>query len=133
MPTERTKQVDGAQVAVGITSAGLPFPLPLTDDGQSIKTLSSSAADNIADNISHGQISVVSTGSLIVAARADRRGVIIINTGTTIVYLGTQQVTIANGLYLAGVVGTGIFIATTAAIYGIVSSTAQTVSYMEVF
>ena len=54
-----------------------------------------------ADNIATNQVSVTSAATAIVAARATRRSVLIINHGTT------------------------------AAVYGIVVSSSQTVSYIE--
>lgn len=89
-------------------------------------------ATNI-DQIAHNQVSVGSGGSLIVAERSGRSSVLIVNHGTTVVYLGGQNVNVTTGLYLAGVAGASVSIPGGAAIYGKAASGSQTVSYMEVF
>lgn len=85
------------------------------------------------DQIAHNQVSVGSGGSLIVAERAGRSSVLIVNHGTTVVYLGGQNVNVGTGLYLAGVAGASVSIPGGAAIYGKAASGSQTVSYMEVY
>ncbi len=86
-------------------------------------------------NIAVNQVSVTTTagGTTIAAARSTRRGILVINHGTTAVYLGPSGVTTSNGLLLAGIVGAFISIPTTVAILGIVGSGTQTVSYIEVY
>jgi len=90
-------------------------------------------AGNASNNIATGQASVTSGGNVVVPARADRKRVTIVNLGTTAVTLGPSGVTTANGVLLAGVVGQTLTFETAAAIYGIVASTSQTVSYIEEF
>ena len=84
-----------------------------------------------ADNIATNQVSITSAATAIVAARATRRSVLIINHGTTDVYIGGASVTTSTGILLAGTEGAAIGIGTTAAVYGIVVSSSQTVSYIE--
>jgi len=84
-----------------------------------------------ADNIATNQVSVTSAATAIVAARATRRSVLIINHGTTDVYIGGASVTTSDGILLTGTAGAAIGIGTTAAVYGIVVSSSQTVSYIE--
>ena len=86
-----------------------------------------------ADNIATNQVSVTSAATAIVATRATRRSVLIINHGTTDVYIGGAAVTTSTGILLAGTEGAAIGIGTTAAVYGIVASGSQTVSYIEVY
>lgn len=89
------------------------------------KDKSTSTAQN------NGQVSVGSTATQILAANAARKRLVIINTGTTVVYLGPAGVTTSTGHYLAGIAGYPVSIYTKAAIYGIVSSGTQTVTYWE--
>ena len=86
-----------------------------------------------ADNIATNQVSITSAATAIVAARATRRSVLIINHGTTDVYIGGAAVTTSTGILLAGTEGAAIGIGTTAAVYGIVASGSQTVSYIEIY
>lgn len=88
---------------------------------------------NGAANLATNQVSVTNAATAIVAARAGRRAVMIINHGTTAVYIGGASVTTANGLFLTGTAGAAVSIPTTAAVYGIVSTGTQTVSYIEVY
>lgn len=83
--------------------------------------------------MTHAQITVADTETVIVASRTGRKGVIITNLGTTDVWLGNTGVTTANGTLLLGTKGSAMFIPTTAAIYGIVGSGTQAVSYLEVY
>lgn len=82
-------------------------------------------------SIASGQVSVGTSATQIVAARAMRKEVVIVNTSTTIVYLGASGVTTGTGLYLAGVAGQLIKLRTAAAVYGIVATGTETVSFME--
>jgi hypothetical protein len=70
---------------------------------------------------------------LIVAARAGRKEVMIVNNGTIAVNLGGSGVTASAGLLLAGNLGEGVTITGGAAVYGIVASGTETVSYLEVY
>ena len=61
-----------------------------------------------ADNIATNQVSVTSAATAIVAARATRRSVLIINHGTTNVYIGGASVTTSDGILLTGTAGAAI-------------------------
>lgn len=84
-----------------------------------------------ASTFSQNQISVASTATLICAANANRKRLVIIQHSTTDVFVGPIGVTTSNGLLLAGTKGNQILIKSDDAIYGIVASGTQTVSYME--
>jgi hypothetical protein len=84
-------------------------------------------------NINTGQISVATSATQIVAARAGRKEVTIANHATTAVYIGGPSVTAATGLLLAGVQGQGITITGAAAIYAVAASGTETVSFLEVY
>jgi len=82
---------------------------------------------------STGQAAVLNTATLIVAANAARSGITITNiTGTAPVYIiENTNGTTNTGHYLAGTAGASVSFSTTGAVYGIVSSTTQTVSYLQ--
>jgi hypothetical protein len=81
------------------------------------------------------QVSVDNSGTtLIVAANPTRQAVIITNLGTNDVYIGyASGVTTSTGDILVGTKGAFVTIPTTAALYGVVSSTSQSVSVMEIY
>lgn len=96
----------------------------------------SSAAPSIsqvqgAGAMAAGQISVATTSTLIAAARSTRNTITVVNHGTTPVYLGNTGVTTGTGFLLPGVLGASMSIETTAALYGVVGTGTQTVSYLE--
>lgn len=90
-------------------------------------------------NVATGQVSVGSTATLIVPSRigapgTGRAAVIITNIGTTDVYIGfNNTVTTGNGDLLTGTKGAFVTIPYDGAIWGIVASGSQTVSFMEVY
>lgn len=84
-------------------------------------------------NINANTVTVGATATLIVAARAGRKEVMIVNNGTIAVNLGGSGVTASAGLLLAGNLGEGVTITGGAAVYGIVASGTETVSYLEVY
>lgn len=86
-----------------------------------------------APGVIHNQVDVDVSSTLIVAARAGRRTVIVINHSAIDVFLGSQGVTTLTGLLLTGIKGTGINIPTDGDIYGIAASGSARVSYMELF
>lgn len=88
------------------------------------------AASNV-DSLAHGQVTIDFTGDLIVAARAGRDSVVIVNHGSVNVFLGNQNVNADNGLLLG--IGQSITVPGSAAVYGKTASGSQIVSYMEVF
>lgn len=88
-----------------------------------------------AAQIATGQVSVGTTVEIIVSPRSSRRGIIIENlTGTDKVYIGTENgATTTGGYQIPAVANASIYVPTTAAVYGIVASTAQTVAYLEIY
>jgi len=88
---------------------------------------------NGAANLGTNQVTVNATVTPIVTPRSTRRGVIIQNTGSTQVYLGGPSVSTTLGYPLPGTAGASVYIPTTAAIFGIVSSGSQAVAWLEIF
>lgn len=77
-----------------------------------------------------GQVSVASTATLIIAA-GNRQGVLITNPSSTVtVYIGGSGVTTGNGQELLP--GNSITLPVVSAVYGIVATGTQVVSYVEV-
>lgn len=105
-------------------SAYVPCQQSPTTPGMSVQQLGAGA-------VATGQVSVGTSATQIVAARAGRRNVCVTNTGTTVVYLGAGAVTTATGDYLTGVAGTKACYDTQAAIFGVVGTGTQAVSYVE--
>jgi hypothetical protein len=87
------------------------------------------------ETIATAQVSVADTagGTLIAAARAGRKSITIVNEGSTLVRLGPTGVTTSTGLFLKGAAGESVKIDGGAAIYGIVATGTQAVSYVEVY
>lgn len=80
---------------------------------------------------STNQVSISTVATQIIAANASRAGVVITNPGTLLtVYIGNVGVTAANGFPLAP--GSSITLPVIGAVYGITSSSIQTVGYLEV-
>ena len=90
---------------------------------------------NGAANLATSQVSVKTTLTAIIGQRTSRRGVIIQNiTGSDIIYIGTEVgVSTTQGYPIPAVANASIYIPTTAAIYGIVASTPQTIGVLEIF
>ena len=90
---------------------------------------------NGAANLGAVQVSVGTTVSPVVPARSTRRGVILQNlTGSDAVYLGTESgVSTTQGYPIQPTLYASLYIPTTAAIYGIVKTTTQTVGVLEVY
>ena len=88
-----------------------------------------------AANFATGQATVTNVAGIIVTGRATRRAILFINHGATDVFLGTNipALTAATGVLLTGSEGAAISIPTTAAVYGIVASGTQPVSYIEIY
>jgi hypothetical protein len=112
-------------------------PLVVNSDG-SINVLSSGGGGPPESptgypNIATGQETVNTTagGVEIVAARATRGDVTIVNGGTTDIWLGNSGVAIGTGVLLAGFKGAAVTIPTTAAVFGITGAGSQVVSYIE--
>jgi len=77
-----------------------------------------------------GQVSVTSSGTQIIAANANRGGILIYNTDSTnAVFIGGANVTASNGHELPA--GQAISLPYQGSLYGIVASASVTVSYIE--
>lgn len=119
---------------VTVTAAGAISTTPTGGGTQTTASVGTAA-------LATGQVSVATTvgGTSIVAARTGvvgtgRKSVCVTNvTGTAPVFIGNSGLTTSTGEYLAGVAGASICLDTQAAIFGIVSATAQTVSFTETF
>ena len=86
-----------------------------------------------ATDLTTGQVSVTSTAVVIAAAApGERQTITVVNSGTTDVWLGGSGVTTTTGILLAGVKGQTLTLSFSGALYGIVASTAQTVSFATV-
>jgi hypothetical protein len=83
--------------------------------------------------IATAQVSVATSSTQVVAARAGRGSVKITNLGTTDVFVGVTGVTTTTGDLLPGTKGASITIPTNAAVFAVASGAAQTVSVMEVY
>lgn len=78
------------------------------------------------------QVLITNAATKVVAANSARKKIILVNHGTTSVFIGeNSSVTDATGVLLAGVVGQTLYLDTTAAIYGITASSSQEISYAE--
>jgi hypothetical protein len=110
--------IGAVNLDIGGATISQSNPVPTTETYSSIAT---------------GQVTVASTATQIVAARAGRKEVTIVNNATTVVYLGGSSVTSTTGLMLAGATGEGITISGGAAIYGIVATGSESVSFLEVY
>ena len=123
----------------------VPMSVVLGKDGTSLLAINSDGSINTsavgppvgAGSIATNQVSVTNGagGTLIVAARAARKGVIIINlTGTDTLFIGNTGLTTGNGLPIVAIPGAGAEIDTTAAVFGIIAGgAAQTVGFLETF
>ena len=86
-----------------------------------------------APNFNTNQVSVGATATLIVAQNTGRHAVLIVNLGTTAIYVGPNDgVTAANGMILPGVVGAALSIPSASAIWGISSGSSQSVAFLDV-
>lgn len=103
-------------------------------NGTSVATASNPlpTASYGAAAIATSQITVGTTNTQIVAARAGRMSVTIENLGTGAFYVGVTGVTVANGYLVPGVLGATVTIPTQAAVFGI-AAVAQAVSVLETF
>lgn len=111
----------------GTMAASMPVVLASNQSTLNVTTVP------VAASIATGQVSVTTSATLIVAARSGRKSVIIINEGATDVRLGVSGVTTGNGVLLYGQKGAGQVIDGGAAVYGIVGSGSQSVSYVEAY
>lgn len=110
------------------------FPTPQEYAGAAVFIVDESGVPiTTGGSIATGQATVGTSATEIVAARAGRKSVTIVNESTTVVRLGASDVTTSTGLYLAGTAGASITIVGGAAVYGIVGSSTEAVSYVEVY
>lgn len=88
-----------------------------------------------AAQLATSQVSVKTTLTPIIGQRSSRRGVIVSNiTGSDTIYVGTEAgATTSAGYPIPAVANASVYIPTTAPIYGIVTTTAQTVGVLEIF
>jgi hypothetical protein len=111
------------------TGTVLSVPVGVTMVSGNTNVVAQKGADNFVNN----QVTITSGGILIAASRATRRGIVIINHGNNDVYLGGAGVLTTTGIKLKGLDGTSVFLSITGAVTGIVASTSQIVSYMEIY
>jgi hypothetical protein len=104
--------------------SGVAIPI-----GPAAPMLTAPSASNIVTN----QVSVGTSATQIVAARANRRSVLIVQEGTTLVRVGGSSVTTSTGIPLPGVQYSELSLDGGAAIYGIVASGTAIVSYAECY
>lgn len=116
---QRPARADVAELSLSGVPVTPSNPVPVQDVGRS--------------SLATGQVTVAATATLVVAARAGRGYVLVQNLGTTAVYLGGAGVTTSTGMLLQGVAGAIVKIDAAAAIYGIVASGTQAVSFGEVY
>lgn len=85
----------------------------------------------VGATLNTNQISVGSVSTLIIAANASRKRLVLTNMGTTNVFIGNIGVTIGTGQLLLGIAGYVIPLYFTGAVYGIVGTGTQTIAYLE--
>jgi hypothetical protein len=85
---------------------------------------------NGAQNVATGQVTVATTATLIIARRATRRAVGILNTGANTVFIGAAGVTATTGHQLTP--GSFVGLPTVAEVWGI-GSGSSLVTFTEVF
>lgn len=113
---------------------GEGIPIAVRDDIKAVRQRLDGKVDvteRAAATIATNQVSVGASATLIVTANASRKRVTIVQHGTTDVYLGGSGVTTSTGALLAGTKGNQLIFRGDDAIYGIVASGTQTVSYTE--
>ena len=79
-----------------------------------------------------GQVSVLTSETEIVPARAGRRSVVITSFGTDTIYVGPSPLTTADGDMIPPIAGAKFTIDTEAAVFGIATSMTTVVSFMEI-
>lgn len=103
-------------------------------NGTSVATASNPlpTASYGAASIATNQVTVGTSSTQIVPARAGRMAVTITMVGAGDLFVGVSGVTIANGALLLGTKGSSITIPTQGAVFGI-GAVAQAVSFLETF
>lgn len=118
-------------VAGGLDPSGNAKPFKVDASGN--LTVGGSTTAPGTASIATGQVTVATTATVVAAARTGRRSITIVNEGTTDVRIGAAGVTAGNGLLLSGVKGQTLTVETAAAVYGIVGTGTQAVSYVEAY
>ena len=85
------------------------------------------------DQVATGHVSVLSTATLIATQNLTRSSITIVTSGTDTVWIGIAGVTTGTGLQLVPIAGAAVTLDTSAAIYGIASTTTTVVSYAEIY
>ena len=103
-----------------------PFPVEVVTEG-------GASVNAPINKLSHNQVSVGTSATLIRAANAKRREILITQiTGSQIVYLGTTQgVSSSNSQYLGSSAGNAFRTTYRGDMWGIAATSAQTVSWAE--
>lgn len=90
-------------------------------------------AERGAPNLATGQGTATTDAGTIVAARASRRSLLVVNGSAVDIYLGGVALTAANGLLLTGTEGAAVGMDYTGAVLGITSSGSAVYSYAEIY
>lgn len=85
--------------------------------------------DTGSDSIATGQAAPTGTAATLVAARANRKRLVLINHGTVDVYIGPATVTTANGVKIP--VGASLTMETCALVQGITAGSTGAIHYLE--
>jgi len=118
----------------GKTAAGGLVCMTLNGSGQAVPCSDQTALRNLgAGTLATGQVSVGATATAIAAARAGRHQITVTNDSTTDVFLGGLGVTASTGVMLPGTKGASVTLPFTGALYGIVASGTETVSFTELY
>lgn len=91
------------------------------------------ALDVGAPSLATNQVTVAATATLVADSRPNRVSVTITNLGTTDTFCGAAGVTATTGTLLVGTKGASIKMDTRAAVFCIVASSTQPVSFIEIF
>ena len=85
-----------------------------------------------ANDLTSGQVTIGVTATLIAKHRSGRAAIIVVNHGTTDVFLSDGSVSLTSGLLLVGSKGASLTLGTVKEIYGIAGAS-QVISFMEIF
>jgi len=123
------KDASGTWQYLSVSSSGA-----LRNDDAANFRVSAFTAESVGGSLATNQVSIASAAATVIVNVNTNRteGVLIVNHSSENVYLGSSAVTSGTGILLRGVAGTAVTLPTTSAVYGIVSSTGQTVSYIEI-
>lgn len=84
-----------------------------------------------AVSISNSQKTVGTSATKLCDAVSSRKKLVVVNHGTTPVYVGKSGVTTSTGVLLAGVAGQTLYLDTAGELYGITASGTQVVGVLE--